>query len=329
VTRIAPIYLWVGAFIVAVVVALEVFRPLANRVEEGPAMDPSAQRALTAQWTLRETGSWRELEAPDGDVTAVAAKPMRIVSQVLVSDEILHELVAPERVLAHSTISADVRYSNIADIARGYDRLVSTNAEAMLSLRPDLVFVASYSTLETVTQLRRAKVPIIQMTKFDSIDSILENVRVIGFAVGADDKAAALIADVRARLAALVSKSRRSGPAPRLLSWSGGTVPGLNTIFHDVVTRLGAVNIPAEAGHSGWPQVSAEQVGKWDPEWIVLPAAPGQEDRERAGLLADKAIAHTSAVRHGRIIIIPTPHYTSVTHHVLKMVEALSASLYP
>lgn len=330
-----PVWLAAGAAVALAVLLIEVYRPLAGRDELGPGQNKQAESVPVGSWTLRieggaGKGGARVLVDPAGRTIRLAQTPRRIVSQILLTDEVLHAICAPERVVAHSTLSADVRYSNIAAEAQGFDAYVSSNAEAILGHRPDLIFVASYTTLETIAQLERTGVPLIRLVHFDSVEAVRTNIRVIGFAVSEDVRAKALIGAMDARIAAAVAAAQRTGaPKPRVLSWSDGSLPARGTIFDDVITRLGGINIPGEAGMTGWPQVSAEQVGKWDPDVIVLPAAPGDEASVREALLSRPGIRQTRAVRTGRVIVIPTPHYISVTHHVASLVEDLARGVFP
>lgn len=328
--RQLPVVLGLVLAVAAAVVAIEVFRPLAGREEQGPASDPLGEATPVGEWTLLRSGPdrWRELVSPDGERTVLQHPPRRIVSQVLLTDEVLTELCPDDRVVANSRIAVDRRYSNIADRPGGFPALVADNAEAILALHPDVIFAASYTTIETLNQLRRAEAPVIRFSAFDSLESISNNLRLIGFAVGEDEAAEALVRRFEAELDAAAARVPVGADPPEVVSWSDGSLPARGTIVDDVLQRLGVINIPAREGMRGWPQISVEKIVEWDPEVIILPANPGDEAAARARFTEHALLSETRAVREGRLIVVPTPIFIAVSHHAAQLAALLVGPLY-
>lgn len=329
-----PWRLLVGGVVVVggLVALLEWTRPLpsaldsprADRVERVPT-------AAEGEWTLihhGEPGRWRELRTPTGQQVIIPRPPSRIVSQTLLTDEVLLELCQRERLLAVTRVATDPKYSNVVAQASTFAEHVADNTEHILGLRPDLVFMASYSTPETVEHLEKAGAPVLQLHHFDSIASIRENIRIVGFAVGRDLQAEALIRRMDAAIAAAVALNAQRKTKPRVVAWSEGSVPARGTIIDDVLRIVGAINVPGSKGLDGWPRLSAEKVAQWRPDVILIDAAPGDEAAARAALLRNPAIDALVAGGGTRVVTVPSAVFIVASHHVTRFVELAAVEVF-
>jgi iron complex transport system substrate-binding protein len=112
-----------------------------------------------------------------GQRLVIPRRPLRIVSQTLGSDEVLFGVCAGDRLVGVSPAALDERYSNVADRVQ-FRRLPSIKStEQVVQLRPDIVFVASYSSAEQIELLRAAGITVFRLANFDRIEGIMSNVR--------------------------------------------------------------------------------------------------------------------------------------------------------
>jgi iron complex transport system substrate-binding protein len=281
----------------------------------------------TAEGESPPSGFPRTVVDSGGVAIRLAAAPRRIVSQTLATDEILFAIVDPVRIVGVSTLAVDPTYSNVVDAAKARGAPAIRSAEDVIALRPDLIFVASYSRAEIVELLRASGAPVCRFGAFDSIADVLENIRRTGRAVGADAEADRLVADVERRLAQLRDRPRPPG-RPRVLSFTpSGQSAGAKTTFDDIVRHAGGINVAAERGFSGFPRLSVEQVLAWDPDVIVTGAGPGQAAGVKAALLANPGIAATRAARGGHIVILQDRTLLAASHHVVDAVDELARAL--
>jgi|GEM_PF-4114150 len=91
--------------------------------------------------------------------------------------------------------------------------------------------------------------------------------------------------------------------APRILGFGGRYSYGDQTLFHDIVRAIGAVNVGAEHGLHGYDMISTEQILRWDPEWIVSGAAKGKSPETLQRLMEDPAVRLTTAAGKGQILV--------------------------
>lgn len=270
----------------------------------------------------------RELRDGSGENFVVQKKPQRIASQTLGSDEILLTICEPERIVALSSLAEDANYSNIVERAKEIPNRVTQGAEQILQMQPDLIFVASYSRAETVEQLKAANAPVFRFANFNSIEDIKKNIRTVGFATGCDAGAEKLIRQMTDELAAVAARVPRNKPAPRVMSYGGGTTAGANTTFNDMARAAGAANVSAEMGIDGFAKISGEKVAEWQPDFIVAGANPGEIEIKRQQLLDDPVIAATKAGKNGNVVVIVNSNYLTVTHNIVRGVETLADALY-
>jgi iron complex transport system substrate-binding protein len=284
-----------------------------------PAPAPAAEQA-------RADGFPRTITDGAGHALRLPHKPVRIVSQALASDEMLFPMVAPERLVGLSALSRDDKYSNVVAEARRHPAPSIESAEDMVRLRPDLIFVTTFSRAETVQLLEASGAPVYRLASFDDLDGVVTNLRRIGAAVGEEAAAERIVADMQRRLAAVAA--RRAGrPTMRVLSYSGGFTAGRGTSFDDIVRRAGGVNEASARGIEKFPRLNEEQVLAWNPEVLVAGALPGEADAVRRRLLTGAGTGQTTAARRNQIVILETRRLLAVSQHVVDAVEQLADRL--
>ena len=291
-----------------------------ERTEDSPA--PEAENRATNPYP-------RELRDATGEPLVIPAKPNRIVSQTLATDEILLAICPSERIVGLSNLAGDENYSNVVEEARSVSGRTTQGAEQILQLQPDLIFVASYSRAETVQLLRASRAPVFRFANFDSIEDIKGNVRTVGYATDNDAQAEAVIGQMEESLAAVRAHVPRDRPPLHVMSFGqSGYTAGANTTFDDMVRAAGAVNVAAEGGITGFAKVSVEKVIDWQPDFIVAGANRGEIEGVRRSLLADPVVATSRAGRAGQVIVIDNRHFLTVSQYVVRGVEDLAGGLY-
>lgn len=326
-TRRKGSYLFVTVIIVIVgaVLSIEALRRFSSR----PAAEkPNAQSESVA--APKSLSFPRQVRDGSGQMVTFEAPPRRIVSQTLGTDEILLAICAPERIVGLGKFALDPKYSNVVEQARAVGSPVVQNTEEILQLKPDLVFVASYSRAEIVEQLQSAGARVFRLANFESIEGIEKNIRAVGKATGDDERAEALVAQMEGELSAIRARVPAGSKRPRVMSYSpSGTTAGANTLFDEILRTVGATNVVAENGVEGFRKISAEQVAEWQPDFIIVGAEVNKLEETRQQLLANPAVAATGAARAGRIIMIENRSLLTVSHNVVNLVRVLADGLYP
>jgi iron complex transport system substrate-binding protein len=256
-------------------------------------------------------------------------KPTRIVSVTLATDEILLALVGPPRLLGVTYLADDERVSNMTREAAAVPHKVRADPEQIISLQPDLVFVASFLRGEFIRLLQAAGVVLFQFHEYDSIAEIQQNIRLIGEVVGEETRAEALIAAMQARLRALAERLRPVRDRPRVLYWgSHGSTAGRMTSMDDLITYAGGENLAATYGIIGPANLSAEQVLAMNPQVIISGSLDRDAQRGLPAALMHPALQGTDAVQHGRVYTIPSRYLVTISQFIVDGVEAFARVLH-
>lgn len=158
-------------------------------------------------------------------------------------------LAAPGQLVSVSALAGDARSSLMSEEARGY-RKNHAQAEEIYLMRPDLVLAGSYSARSTLDMLHRLGIRVETLPPSESIADMRNAVIRIGDLLGESDRAAALLAQFNADLAALEHDA--SSPAAATYDANGYTA-GRLTLAGDVLHHAGYALVTERLGfdHGG------------------------------------------------------------------------------
>ena len=225
----------------------------------------------------------------------------RIVALAPSAAEILFALGAAPRVVGVSDFVRDLPE------AAGKTRLggFAPDLERVVQLAPDLVVVSRDGTDRAAWEKLTSMGLNVLVTGGTTLDGVLDDVARVGAAIGESARAASLVASLKGRIAAAEARGRaHRGRTAVVLEWPDPpVVAGRGTFVGDVLARAGFTNaVPAAAGD--WPRVSLETLAAWNPDLVVRPSTPENEDAFRAAL-ASGAFRVVPAVREGRVATLP------------------------
>ncbi|HET6280890.1 MAG TPA: ABC transporter substrate-binding protein [Polyangia bacterium] len=277
---------------------------------------------------LEGQGFPKRIVDPAGDVHVLASPPVRIASTFLAADEILAALVDPGRVAAVSRFVDAPETSNAVGIFPPSVTRIRAEAEQIVELRPDLVFVTSFTDVNAVKLLQGAGVPLLRFSRFDALADVLANVRLMGAAIGAEREAEVLIAVAQRRIEAVRARvSGRSRVRVLLYDVPAYSV-GAGTLIDDMIDTAGGVNVVSELGLRGPVKLGLETVLSVDPAVIIIPRYAENID-SMSTLARNPAWTALTAVRTRRVYHIPASALSVVSHHAVAGLEHLAAVLHP
>src|SRR5580698_5905093 len=237
-------------------------------------------------------------EAVDSDEFKVSiARPAhRIVSQYWSIDKFVYSVLPPQDVVAVSQSAYVEEISNVLQRVERYKPAVATDVERVVALDPDLMLVSREGRADYTSLARSSGVPVYRIeTSFETLDQIEQNIRLVGYMTGQDESAAKEASRFHEAIEKAVSMRPPGSAKPRILGLGGSYSYGSETLFQDIVTRLGGINVGAENGIVGYDSVNFEQIVRWDPEWIIAGAKTGGTTQVLATLMSDPAISLTQA----------------------------------
>jgi iron complex transport system substrate-binding protein len=269
---------------------------------------------------------------PDGREArrvVLPAPPQRIVSVNLGTDQMLMDMIEPERIVALSDFARQPE-SLMADRVGSIKHFVVADAESIIGLEPDLCFLASYNREETRSLLIDTGIPVYVFRCFEGLDDIRNNMRTVGRAVGAEEEAERLVAEMDRKLADVARRLPPKDEWPSALVYGqSARVEGIGTTQTEVFEAAGLRNAAAELGIEGFGQVTEEQVLDMDPDYLVVVVRSQGMAHQKQWLLNNPALAPLTAIRNERFLTVDEPLLSAVTHHIADAVVTLARQVYP
>jgi len=256
---------------------------------------------------------------------AAATKPaQRIVSLSPTATETLYAIGAGRQVVA-----VDDRSDYPKRAPRTKLSGITPSAEAIAKLRPDLV-VVQYDANKIVEALGKLRVRVLVQPSAKTFADAYAQIRQLGAATGHRRGAAALVARLKNRIAALVA----SVPKPaRPLSVYHELTPDYysatsKTFIGRVYGLFGLRDIADEADSSGsgYPQLSGEYILASDPDLIVL-ADTRCCGQSRASVAARPGWDRLGAVKRGAILVVDDSIASRWGPRIVDFVRAIARAL--
>jgi len=256
----------------------------------------------------------------------IKKKPLRIIPHAVGVAEILWAICPRERLVAFNEFSSDPDSSFIADKVRERGPIFrSKETELVIGYRPDLVFTVFYSSTDFKEKLKQARIQSFDLGYFGTIESIKEQILLIGDIIGEESNAKALVKLIDTRIREMKAKLPRIGRPIRVLYYDeGGYVPGASSNFNSICKIIGAVNVGAEQGIKSWSQIDHETLLKWNPDVIIVPA----RSKLKELLMSNRVLSHARAIKSGSVYYVPGVYLKVASQYMLLSADYLAGIIY-
>ena len=272
----------------------------------------------------------KRLIDPAGGVQTLGTPPQRIASAILSGDHMLTALVSTDRLAGVTHLVDEPTISSIVGVVPPSVPRITAEVETLLALQPDLVLVAGYTRAETVRLLVAANIPVMRFHWYGSFQGVMDNLRTLGAAVGAEPQTERLIDDMRRRIDAVTQRVGQR-PRPRVLYHApAGYTMGAETLIDEMIQRAGGFNVAREASLTGPVKLQQEVMVSLAPEVIIVgdwSATPGDEAMRE--LTRDPVWRQAPAIANDRVYAIRGAWLTSVSHYAVDGLEAIARVLHP
>lgn len=246
--------------------------------------------------------------------------PRRIVSLNLCTDQLLLDLVAPDRIAGISYLGADATLSAEAKRLANFRKLRGT-AEEVLAVDADLVIAGEYTTGATVDLLRRLGRNVLVVPIATDFDGMRATVRQIASAVGEHARGEEILKAFDDRLHAARSTVQSK---PTALAYQVGSfVSGTDSLLDATLTAAGYRNLARELKLGGGGRLPLEQLVATPPDLLVLANAPNDFRTVLADNLRHPALQYVMQRRPS--VQLPMPYWMCATPKIAEAVEILAS----
>ncbi len=254
----------------------------------------------------------------------VPRRPERIISIGPSITEFLFALGAGPRVVGADDFSDEPAAAKQLEKVGG----IKVNFEKVVSLRPDLVLSVKFSD-GTIEKLTGAGLLVLVVDP-QSVGDVARTAILLGRAVGSDGEAMAR--DIQKRVDDVRAKTSSATTKPRVYHEIDASDPakiftvGPGSYIHDLIEIAGGQNIAARAP-SAYPQLSAEEILRSDPEIIVLAAAEYSAKPDQVAARSGWSVI--TAVRNRNIVTIAPNLINRPGPRVGEAAEAYAKLVHP
>lgn len=228
-----------------------------------PSTAPSANTAEQTVYPLK-------LKDATGTEVTFQKAPERIITLVPSETETVFALGAGSKV-----VGVD-KWSDYPEEAKQKPQMgdMTTNIEAVLAAKPDVVFASGTLNSKVIDELRKLGITVYASSP-KTIAETIEKVEVIGKAINAQAQAKKVTDEMRADLKQ-VTDAVKNAPKKRVyLEFSQGWTVGDGEFLSEMVELSGGINVGA--GKAGWYEIDPEAIIKANPEVIVYSTGAGME----------------------------------------------------
>jgi iron complex transport system substrate-binding protein len=254
----------------------------------------------------------------------VPARPERLVSIGPSITAFLFALGAGPRVVGVDDFSDEPAEAATREHVGG----IKVNFEKVVALKPDLVFSVKFSD-GTIEKLQSASLNVLVVDP-QSVSDVAKTATLLGKAVGADGEA--LARSIQQRVDAVKTKIATTTTRPRVYHEIDASDPtkiftvGPGSYINDLIDIAGGANVAARAS-SAYPQLSAEEILRTDPEIIVL--AADAYSSKPSDVAARQGWSIIAAVKNNRIFTIDPNLINRPGPRVGEAAEAYAKLVHP
>lgn len=220
--------------------------------------------------------------------------------------EILFAMAAGDKIVARGDY-VDYPAEEVEDlpIISTYDE---ANAEEIVALDPDVIFLSAGSDEDYMRQLEEAGIKVVQ---FDarSIEDVYESIEIVGQIINQEGQADELIADMKAAFADIEEKTQDAEAQSVYYEISpleyGLWTAGDKTFMNEIGSLMNLENSFADINE--FAEISEEQVIERGPEWIITTL---EEEGAVEEITNRKGWDQIPAVQKGQVIRADDSEFT-------------------
>ncbi|MGD6779525.1 ABC transporter substrate-binding protein [Sutcliffiella horikoshii] len=264
-----------------------------------------------------------------GQEIIIEKEPESIISMQPSNTEIAYALGLGDKMIG---VSDYCNYpAETADVEKvgGQDM----NAEMILTLMPDVIFVTDYHHQNHDTILKQyeeAGISVIVIGSESSFADVYETIEMIGKATGTTVKAEELVANMKERLLAVQEKAKQVtekkkvwvevSPAPDIFT------TGQGTFMHEMLESIQAEN--AAGNQEGWVKLTEEEIVQLNPD-VIITTYGYYVDNPKEGVMGRSGWGEVPAIKDGNVHDVDSDTVTRPGPRLIEGVEHLAKLIYP
>lgn len=250
------------------------------------------------------------------------AKPRRVVSLNLCTDEMLLALGDREQIASLSFLINDPSISIMVDQAKGLP-VNDGRAESILFEAPDLVLTGTYGQQNQAALLKAQGLNVVALGPWTSFADGREQIRIVARALGHPERGEALLSEIDAAFRR--TKDAAAGNPTILVYDRGGWVSATNSPMNELLNHMGFRPHQEALGLSSGGAARLESIVTTPPDYLLVDEDAGTTVDNGTALFSHPALM--SAVPLARRLVVPGKLTICGGPSTPAMIDALAAEV--
>ncbi len=273
-----------------------------------------------------------EIEVIDGEGKTIelASPAERIVVISPSALEIIDGLGAMDKVVEvdnYSVTSGDP----LAEGFEGAGDAFGLNVEKIAALNPDLLIAVNGGPDDDYQKIEELGIEVYRVISVSGIEGVYEEITNIGRLTGSGAKGEEVVKELKKSVDDIYNKVKdlndEDKPEVFYEVWNDPLMSaGMDTFVNDLIEKAGGINIVAQDNMTGWPEYSMETLIENNPDVIVAPVSLAADPTVITG---DERFSSISAVKNGRVYVIPDNPVSRPNQNLIIALELLSKAFHP
>lgn len=200
---------------------------------------------------------------------------------------------------------------------------LSPNLEAIIALKPQIVFVSTASQMQAFTeQLERQNIAVF-VTNPQDIEGVYRSLYQIGDVMGETERAAAAVSELKKRVADIQMRTANSTPSKVFVQIAREPLftIGKRSFMTDLIARASGVSVTANIDEA-YPKFSKETALAYQPEVIILSESDDN-------LIPNDVFKDSPAVKNGKVFKVKADLLSRPGPRIVEGLEQIAKALHP
>lgn len=271
-----------------------------------------------------------------GTLLKFTEKPKQIYATTISLEEILVELVPPERIAAISEPALEQDNSLIVNKAMKVAVRVPqhVSVEQLLKLHPDLVIAQETNAKEYVQSLKDVGFKVFVSKVPVTAEQVKKRIRNIAIAVGEKEKGDQMLAAFDTKLKRIHAVTDKIPAKKVIMAYSPlGVFGSSKGIFHAICTEAGVINGAAEAGLTRGEHLSKEKIIAVNPDVLLFPSDTPSQGGDMQGVMEevrhDPALKQIKAVQNNCYVYTKDRYRYAASQYFADAALLIAKGVYP
>ena len=301
----------------------------------GPSLKQKGGSGNASETGTESSSSYTVTDLTGNRVT-FPAKPKKILTFSMYTDQIVLGLVTSDHLAGVNVLLEDSDESNIVSIAKKVPRKVGNpGAEEVLSMKPDLVIVSSWTDAAKVQSMRDLGLKVVSVKGPETIQDVKDAIGQVAAAIGEPEKGKQLIAlmdkkleEIREKTAKIKAEDRKNIVLLSLMTNYGGS----GCAYDAACKEANVINGIAAAGLKNGQQLTKEMLIKINPDIMLMPVYSAQGTYDTKGFidsyLKDPSLQGVSAIKNKQLIYPREQFIYNCSQDIVYCVQEIARCAY-